>query len=75
MVRVETFVRLDDLQQGYAFAQVDQATSSSPHKSTRAVMRLPPWMRFSMAAVDYILYANNYEDVDESIPSSSSLPT
>ncbi|NLM95853.1 MAG: phosphoenolpyruvate carboxykinase [Firmicutes bacterium] len=67
---IGAFVRLDDLQQGYAFAQVDRAIIMSPHKiNARAVMPVTTMDEVLHGyPVDYILYANNYEDVDEEHP-------
>ncbi|NLN17331.1 MAG: phosphoenolpyruvate carboxykinase [Firmicutes bacterium] len=67
---IGAFVRLDDLQQGYVFAQVDRAIIMSPHKTNaRAVMPVTTMDEVLHGyPVDYILYANNYEDVDEEHP-------
>src|SRR3990170_458667 len=64
------FLRLDDLQTGYAFGQMDRAIIMSPSQvNARIVM---PVTTFSNVIkghkVDYILYANNYEEVDEAHP-------
>ncbi|MGE5585899.1 MAG: phosphoenolpyruvate carboxykinase [Bacillota bacterium] len=67
---IGAFVRLDDLQPGYAFDQVDRAIIMSPHKTNaRAVMPVTT-MDEVLAGhpVGYILYANNYEEVDEAHP-------
>ncbi len=67
---IGAFVRLDDLQPGYAFDQVDRAIIMSPHKTNaRAVMPVTT-MDEVLAGhpIDYLLYANNYEEVDEAHP-------
>jgi len=64
---IGAFVRLDDLQQGYAFDQIDRAIIMSPQKVNARVV-LPVT---SLAEVlhgypaNYIFYANNYEELDE----------
>lgn len=67
---IGAFVRLDDLQQGYAFDQIDRAIIMSPHKiNARAVMPVTTMDEVLHGyPVDYILYANNYEDVDDQHP-------
>ncbi len=67
---IGAFIRLDDLQQGYAFQQIDRAIIMSPQKVNARVV-LPVT---TMAEVlhgyplDFILYANNYEQVDAEHP-------
>jgi hypothetical protein len=67
---VGAFVRLDDLQEGFAFGQIDRAIIMSPQKvNARVVLpvtRLEEIIRGY--PVDIILYANNYEEVDEDHP-------
>lgn len=67
---VGAFVRLDDLQPGYAFGVIDRSIIMSPHKvNARAVIpitTLPEVLKGYK--VDYFLYANNYEEVDDSHP-------
>ncbi|MGE5586748.1 MAG: phosphoenolpyruvate carboxykinase [Clostridia bacterium] len=67
---VGAFVRLDDLQPGYAFDQVDRAIIMSPHK-TNARAVIPVTNIDEVLAgypVHYLLYANNHEEVDEDHP-------
>lgn len=67
---IGAFVRLDDLQPGYAFDQVDRAIIMSPHK-TNARAVIPVTNTGDILAghrVDYLLYANNYEEVDADHP-------
>ena len=64
------FVRLDDLQHGYAFRTMDRAIFMSPQKVNARVV-LPVTTLDEVLAgypVDYILYANNYESVGEEAP-------
>ena len=63
---IGAFVRLDDLQQGYAFGQIDRAIIMSPQKINARVV-LPVTSMDEVLhgyEVNYILYANNYEQVD-----------
>jgi hypothetical protein len=64
------FVRLDDLQPGYAFGQIDRAIIMSPNQVNARVV-LPVTTFASVVKgfpIDYVLYANNYEMVDEDHP-------
>jgi hypothetical protein len=62
------FVRLDDLQPGYAFGQIDRAIIMNPNQTNARVVI--PITTFDNVIkgfkVDFVLYANNYETVDES---------
>ncbi|HEY3379168.1 MAG TPA: phosphoenolpyruvate carboxykinase [Armatimonadota bacterium] len=61
------FVRLDDLQPGYAFGQIDRSIFMNPHKANARLV-LPITTYDEVVAghpVDIFLYANNYEQVDE----------
>ncbi len=74
---IGAFIRLDDLQRGYAFGQVDRAIIMSPQKANARVL-VPVGNLGEVLAgypVDYILYANNYEQVDESHSLVTPLPT
>ncbi|MCJ7653285.1 MAG: phosphoenolpyruvate carboxykinase, partial [Actinobacteria bacterium] len=67
---IGAFVRLDDLQAGYAFDQVDRAIFMSPHKVNARVV-LPVTTQEDVLAgyrVDVLLYANNYEELDAEHP-------
>ncbi len=64
------FVRLDDLQSGYALGQIDRTIIMNPDKvNARIVM---PVTRYEYimegTPIDCVLYANNYEQVDEKHP-------
>jgi len=67
---IGAFVRLDDLQQGYAFGQMDRAIIMSPNRVNARVV-LPVTTLDDVLRgypVDYLLYANNYEAVDGDHP-------
>jgi hypothetical protein len=59
------FVRLDDLQPGFAFGNLDRAIIHSPQKiNARAVLPVTTSEVVTRGhGVDYLLYANNYEEV------------
>jgi hypothetical protein len=67
---IGAFVRLDDLQQGYAFSQLDRAIIMSPQKTnSRAVMPVTTVAETLRGyPVDFLLYANNYEEPDGEHP-------
>ena len=73
---IGAFVRLDDLRQGYAFGQMDRAIIMSPNRVNARVV-LPVTSLDDVLrgyAVDYLLYANNYEAVDDEHPVLERLP-
>ena len=64
------FVRLDDLQSGYALGQIDRTIIMNPDQvNARVVM---PVTRYEYimegTPLDCVLYANNYESVDQDHP-------
>jgi hypothetical protein len=67
---IGAFVRLDDLQQGYAFGQVDRAIIMSPQKVNARVVLPVTTIEEVLRGypVDLLLYANNYEEVDDDHP-------
>ncbi|MCX8038121.1 MAG: phosphoenolpyruvate carboxykinase [Candidatus Sumerlaeia bacterium] len=67
---IGAFIRLDDLQQGYAFGQIDRAIIMSPQKINARVVLPVTTMSDVLRGypLDYLLYANNYEEVDENHP-------
>lgn len=67
---IGAFVRLDDLSPGYAFGQIDRAIIMSPQKvNARVVIPVTTLDEVLHGyRVDYLLYANNYEEVDELHP-------
>lgn len=64
------FVRLDDLNPGYAFGNIDRSIIMSPQKKNARVVLPITTMQEVLKGqrVDYFLYANNYESVDENHP-------
>ena len=67
---VGAFVRLDDLQPGFAFGNIDRSIIMSPQKKNARVV-LPITTLESIqrgTQVDYLVYANNYEKADSSHP-------
>ena len=67
---IGAFVRLDDLQPGYAFDQIDRSVIMSPHRTNARVV-LPVTTQEDVLRgyrVDILMYANNYEEVDISHP-------
>jgi hypothetical protein len=64
------FIRLDDLQPGYAFEQVDRAIIMSPQKVNARVVIPVNTLEDVLQGypVDFLLYANNYEQVDDDHP-------
>ena len=64
------FVRLDDLQSGYALGQIDRTIIMNPEKvNARVVM---PVTRYEYimegTPIDCVFYANNYEVIEDGIP-------
>jgi hypothetical protein len=64
---IGAFLRLDDLQPGYAFGQLDRAIIMSPNKvNARIVLPVTSFNNvISGNKIDMVLYANNYEELDE----------
>ncbi len=67
---IGAFVRLDDLQQGYAFGQLDRAIIMSPQKINARVVLPVTTLNEVLHGyrLDVLLYANNYEEVDDDHP-------
>lgn len=67
---IGAFLRLDDLQPGYAFGQIDRTIIMSPSQvNARIVLPVTSFSNVIKGQhIDYILYANNYEQVDEDHP-------
>ncbi len=67
---IGAFVRLDDLQPGYAYEEIDRSIFMNPDKTNARLIM--PVTRFHHIVrgypVDYFLYANNYEEVDREHP-------
>lgn len=64
------FLRLDDLKPGYALGQIDRAIIMSPAQvNSRIALPITTYANVIQPhAVDFVLYANNYEDIDEDHP-------
>ena len=71
------FLRLDDLQPGYALGQIDRAIIMSPNMvNARIVLPVTTYDCVVRGEkIDYVFYANNYEDIDEDHPLIDRLPT
>jgi hypothetical protein len=67
---IGAFVRLDDLQQGYAFGRLDRAVIMSPNRVNARVVLPVTTLEDVLRGyhVDYLLYANNHEAVDDGHP-------
>jgi hypothetical protein len=67
---VGAFVRLDDLQPGYAFGQLDRSIIMNPNQvNARIVLPVTTYEHVMKGyPVDIVLYANNYEEIDEEHP-------
>ncbi|MBD7911370.1 MULTISPECIES: phosphoenolpyruvate carboxykinase [Clostridium] len=64
---IGAFVRLDDLDQGYAFKEIDRSIFMNPDKiNARLVTPVAPYNVITKGyPVDLFYYANNYTKVDE----------
>jgi hypothetical protein len=64
------FVRLDDLQSGYALGQIDRTIIMNPDKvNARVVMPVSRYEYIMKGTpIDCMLYANNYEPLDKEHP-------
>jgi hypothetical protein len=64
------FVRLDDLQPGFAFGQIDRTIIMSPAQvNARVVIPVTTYNNIMKGfSPDLVLYANNYEPVDNQHP-------
>ncbi|MBN1548000.1 MAG: hypothetical protein JW902_15215 [Syntrophaceae bacterium] len=67
---IGAFVRLDDLQPGYAFGQLDRAIIMNPSQvNARVVLPVTTYEDVVKGyPVDVVLYANNYEEIDDEHP-------
>jgi hypothetical protein len=73
---IGAFVRLDDLEPGFAYAEIERAIFMNPHKANaRLVIPMTPYREVIHGyPVDLFLYANNYERVGEDTPYIELLP-
>jgi len=67
---IGAFIRLDDLQHGYAFNQIDRAIFHNPHLiNARVILPVTTLAEVLRGyTIDFMLYANNFEAVDASHP-------
>jgi len=67
---IGAFVRLDDLQKGYALGQIDRTIIMNPDQvNARVIIPVTKFMDVVRGyAIDIVLYANNYEKVDANHP-------
>ena len=67
---IGAFLRLDDLQPGYAFGQIDRAIiMSASQVNARIVIPVNSFHNIIKGCkIDYVLYANNYEEIDKEHP-------
>lgn len=66
---IGAFVRLDDLDQGYAFKEIDRSIFMNPDKTNaRLVMPVSTYKEITRGyKIDLFLYANNYEKVESNM--------
>ncbi|TKJ17719.1 phosphoenolpyruvate carboxykinase [Candidatus Woesearchaeota archaeon B3_Woes] len=64
------FVRLDDLQPGFAFGNIDRSIIISPQKTNARALLPVTTLKEVLHGypIDFLLYANNYEEVDKEHP-------
>jgi len=74
---IGAFVRLDDLQPGYAFGQLDRSIIMNPNQvNARIVLPVTTYEDVTEGySVNMVLYANNYEEIDEEHPIIERLTT
>ncbi len=67
---IGAFLRLDDLSPGFAFGQIDRAIiMSASRTNSRIVLPVTDYPSIVRGVrLDCVLYANNYEEVDEDHP-------
>jgi hypothetical protein len=67
---IGAFLRLDDLQPGYAYGHLDRSIIMNPSQvNARIVMPVTMFDTIIRGyKIDYILYANNYEEIDSNHP-------
>jgi len=67
---IGAFLRLDDLQPGYAYGHLDRSIIMNPNQVNARIVF--PVTTFNTVItghkIDYILYANNYEEIDDDHP-------
>ncbi|WKY49122.1 hypothetical protein Q5O24_07380 [Eubacteriaceae bacterium ES3] len=67
---IGAFVRLDDLQPGYAYSTMDRSIFMNPNiVNARVIVPQMTYEEISKSTrVDYVFYINNYEKIDDDIP-------
>jgi len=67
---IGAFVRLDDLQHGYAYEEIDRSIFMNPDKvNARLIMPITHYYNIIKGyPINMVLYANNYELVNEELP-------
>lgn len=67
---IGAFLRLDDLQPGYALGQIDRAIIMNANQvNARIILPVTTFDNVMKGhPIDFILYANNYEQIDEEHP-------
>ncbi len=67
---IGAFLRLDDLQPGYAYGHLDRSIIMNPSQvNARIVIPVTSFETIIRGhRIDYILYANNYEEIDADHP-------
>jgi hypothetical protein len=67
---IGAFLRLDDLQPGYAYGHLDRSIIMNPSQvNARIVFPVTSFETVIQGhKIDYILYANNYEEIDNDHP-------
>ncbi|KJR41191.1 phosphoenolpyruvate carboxykinase [Candidatus Magnetoovum chiemensis] len=67
---IGAFVRLDDLQAGYAYEEIDRSIFMNPDKiNARLIIPIANYDDIIKGCeINIVLYANNYEEVDEEHP-------
>lgn len=67
---IGAFVRLDDLQKGYAYGQIDRTIiMNADQVNARVVLPVTKYQDVVKGyEIDFVLYANNYDTVDEDHP-------
>ncbi len=67
---IGAFLRLDDLQPGYALGQIDRAIIMSPNQvNARIILPVTSYENVVKGyRIDFILYGNNYDEIDEDHP-------
>lgn len=65
---IGAFIRLDDLETGYAYKELDRAIFLNPERNNARVILPNATYEFISRrhSIDYVFYANNYEDKESS---------